>query len=436
MPARGTYFPLVKKFFENDPVAAAQSLETMDDAEAVKVLRSLPPSLVKQAFRYLQTTHAVELLHDLEPSVFAEIIEKVEPRQGAVIFSAFSNENRQRMIDHLPTRLRNLIREQLTYPENSAGRIMSLDVIAFHEQTRVRDVIRKLRALAKRSYPASYVYVVDSDNRLAGIVNMRDLLVTNGSEQLSSVTVREVFAIDAFMDREDIANEMSRLRYFAAPVIDGDRRLLGVVNSNRLISDVQAEATEDIQKMFGAGGNERVFSPVFFSLRKRLPWLHVNLATAFLAAAVVGLFESVIAKITVLAVFLPVVAGQGGNAGSQSLAIVMRGLVMREIPREKVWGLIVKETWIGCLNGIVIGMVTSIIAWIWVGNPFLGLVIGLAMIVNLLVAGFAGSIIPITMKALGLDPAQSSGIVLTTITDVIGFFSFLGFAMLFQSYLM
>jgi len=174
---------------------------------------------------------------------------------------------------------------------------------------------------------------------------------------------------------------------------------------------------------------------VLFSLRKRLPWLHVNLGTAFLAASVVGLFEDVIARFTVLAVFLPVVAGQGGNAGAQTLAVVMRGLVLREIPRGKIWRLILKETSVGILNGVAIGLVTALVAWMWHGNAVLGVVIGLAMIVNLFAAGLSGAAIPLTMKTMGLDPAQSSSIVLTTVTDVVGFFSFLGFAVLFQNHL-
>jgi magnesium transporter len=208
------------------------------------------------------------------------------------------------------------------------------------------------------------------------------------------------------------------------------------VKANQLIGHVQQEATEDLLKMFGAGGTERTFSPIGFSLRKRLPWLNVNLLTAFLAAAVVAIFEDTIAQITALAVFLPVVAGQGGNAGAQSLAVVMRGLVMREIPREKFWKLISKESKIGLVNGISIGLITALVAWLWYDNAMLGVVIGLAMIVNLVVAGLSGAAIPLIMKSWGFDPAQSSSIVLTTITDVVGFFAFLGFARIFMKFLM
>ena len=183
--------------------------------------------------------------------------------------------------------------------------------------------------------------------------------------------------------------------------------------------------------MVGAGSGERAFSPLSYSLRKRLPWLNVNLATAFAAAAVVAFFEDTIAKLTVLAVFLPVIAGQGGNAGAQSLAIVMRGLVMREISRQRVASLIMKEAVLGIINGAITGTITGLIAWLWYGNALLGLVIALGMLINLFFAGLAGASIPLAMKRLGLDPAQCSSIILTTITDVIGFLAFLSLAVMF-----
>jgi len=264
---------------------------------------------------------------------------------------------------------------------------------------------------------------------------MRDMMLAQGDERLQDIMRRDIFTVNCFTDREQIVHELAEKKYFAAPVVDNENRLLGVVRAERLIDQAQQEAVEDIQKMFGASGNERAFSPLGFSLRTRLPWLHVNLLTAFFAAAVVAFFEDIIAKITVLAVYLPVVAGQGGNAGNQSLAVVMRGLVMREIPQQKINQLIFKEMGIGAINGLSTGIVTAMVAWIWQGNPYLGLVIGLGMLVNLTVAGLAGAVIPLTMKAIHLDPAQCSSIILTTITDVVGFLAFLGFAVLFQGYL-
>ena len=436
MVARTALLPLVQKYFENDSLAAAHSLESMSEEEAVSVLKALPPSLSAKAFPFLQVTYAAALLRGIPPSLFNEIVEKLDPQHGATIFTHLPSDTRQAFLEHLPERIKKEIQELLTYPEDSAGRIMATDFLAFHIDLQVREAIQKIRTLARKRFPASYAYVVDHENHLVGVINMRDLLLASPDEKLDPVMRKDVFAVNCFMDREKVANELSKRRYFAAPVVDGENRLLGIVKAEQLIHGVQEEITEDIQKMVGAGGDERVFSPVRFSIGKRLHWLLINLATAFLAAAVVALFENVIARITVLAVFLPVVAGQGGNAGAQSLAVVMRGLVMREIPRRRVMQLILKETWIGGINGVVIGVVTAFVAWLWHGSPFLGIVVGMAMLINLIVAGFTGAAIPLTMKALGLDPAQCSNIVLTTFTDVMGFFALLGLAVLFQSYLM
>ncbi|HXV27987.1 MAG TPA: magnesium transporter [bacterium] len=432
---RTSLLPLVKKYFESDPLAAAHSLETMAEEEAVAVLKALPPYLSAQAFAYLQVNFAADVLKELPPPLFSEIVGRLESQQGAAIFMHLPDDIRQPFLEYLPDNTKKQIQELLTYPEDSAGRIMTTDFLAFHAGLKVKEVIQRIRLLARRKSPASYAYVVDQENHLVGVINMRDMMLSPPDAALEAVMRKDIFSVNCLMDREVVAAELSKRHFFAAPVVDNENRLLGIVKAEQLIEEVQEEATEDIQKLFGAGGDERAFSPVPFSLRMRLPWLYVNLATAFLAASVVALFEDVIARITILAVFLPVVAGQGGNAGAQSLAVVIRGLVLREIPPKKVWKLVMKEALIGTLNGVFIGAVTGLIVWVWHGNPYLGVVIGLAMLVNLLFAGLSGAAIPITMKGLGLDPAQCSNIILTTITDVMGFFTFLGFAVLFQNHL-
>ncbi|MFT7638279.1 MAG: magnesium transporter, partial [Candidatus Omnitrophota bacterium] len=344
-------------------------------------------------------------------------------------------EKRELLLKKLDNKKRKEIQELIEYPNNSAGRLMTKELMALHLDIKVKDAVHKIREYSAKGFTGLYVYVVDDNGCLVGVMNMRDMLLAEDEAQLSRVMRKNVFCVDAFMDSEEVANELTTRKFLAAPVIDQDKRLLGVVKSHQIIGEVKADAAEDIQRMFGAGGNERAFSPIWYSIKKRLPWLHVNLITAFMAASVVALFEDIISKLTILAVFLPVVAGQGGNAGAQSLAVVMRGLVMREIPINKAKKLVLKETILGAINGIVIGAVTALVAWMWLGNPYLGLVIGLGMVVNLIAAGFSGAAIPLVMKKVGLDPAQCSSIILTTITDIIGFFSFLGFAVLFQEHL-
>ncbi len=435
MSVQKTLLPLVRKYFENDPLAAAHSLEAMPEEEAIGILRTLPTSLSAQAFPYLQVGYAAGLLKDLPTDICNSIIEKLDPQQGAMIFINLPDTTRKKFLELLPEKIKRQIQELLTYPEHSAGRMMLTDFLAFHIDVKVKDAVHKIRTVARRKSPPSYTYVVDHENRLVGVLNMRDLLLAPNEETLETVMRKEIFTVNAFMDNEQVAEELSKRRYFAAPVVDAESRLLGIVKAEQLIDQGQKEATEDFQKMFGAGGDERVSSPVNFSIRMRLPWLFINLATAFLAGWVVSLFQGIIAKVTVLAVYLPIIAGQGGNGGAQSLAVVMRGIVMREIPANKAWQLTLKEFTIGIINGIAIGIVTAVIAVLWHKNPVLGLVVGFAMIINLAVAGLTGAAIPLIMKSLGLDPAQCSNIILTTFTDVMGFFGLLGLATVFQKYL-
>lgn len=436
MEASTPLLPYVQKFFEYDPITATHALETMDEDQAVEILTVLPASISISIFHRLQIKQAASLLEKIPTETFKEIVEKMEPEQGASIFIHIADKIRTKMLSHLSDKVKKEIVDILTYPKGSVGTIMTTKYVAFRKDIKIKDAINKIRQRAQsKAPPASYLYVLNDENRLVGVINMRDLIIGIEDNTLESIMIKDVFTLNAFTDREIAANEIAKRKYFAAPVVDNENQLLGIVKADQLITQAQEEASSDVQKMFGVSADERVFSSIKFSLRKRLPWLYINLGTAFMAGAVIALFEGIIAKITVLAIFLPVVAGQGGNAGSQSLAVVMRGLVMREISPRETKKLILKECKLGLINGVVIGLVTAIIAWVWKGNPYLGLVIGLAMIVNLVAAGLAGASIPMALKAFGIDPAQSSAIVLTTVTDIVGFFAFLGFAVIFQGYL-
>ena len=430
-----TLLNLTRLFFERNLDAASQILESMTEEEAVAVLKSLPVPLAVQVVKVLQIGYAATLLKDAEDAFLVEMMPHLDPQFLSSILMRLPKESRERMSQHISGKLKGQVSELLEYPEGSIGRTMTVDFVALKNDSRVDEAIEKIRLLAKRRFPFSYVYIVDDDSRLIGVLNMRDLMLANPDQTLEEISRKELFAMHCFTDKQDAAAELAKRKFFAAPVVDSENHILGIVKAERMIQGVQEETTKDIQRMFGAGADERVFSNISFSIKKRLPWLHINLVTAFMAAGVVAMFEGIIAKMTILAVFLPVVAGQGGNAGAQSLAVVMRGIVMREIPKDKTIPLILKEGRIGAINGVVIGLVTALVAWAWNGNPFLGLVIGLGMLVNLIFAGISGASIPLIMKKVGVDPAQSSSIILTTVTDVIGFLAFLGFAVIFQNFL-
>lgn len=436
MTDQNPFLPLVQQFLEHDIATGARFLENMPEQEAAAIIRTLPTSLATKVIRQLQVSYAAALIKDADETFLQELTTQLDPQLVSSILMHLPQDDRARMTRHLSGKLKEQIGELLEYPQDSVGRIMTTDFLTFNKSTLAEEAIEKIRLLAKKRFPLSYVYVVDEEMHLIGVLNMRDLMLAEPDSALETVIRKDVFTLHCFTDRQEAANELAKRKYFAAPVVDGENHILGVIKAERMLQKVQDDVTQDIQRMVGVGADERVFSTIPYSLKKRLPWLHINLATAFLAAAVVALFEGVIAKLTILAVFLPVVAGQGGNAGAQSLAVVMRGIVMREIPKDKILGLIVKEGKLGAINGVVIGAVTAVVAWVWYGNPYLGVVIGLGMFFNLIFAGLSGAAIPLFMKKLGIDPAQSSSIILTTVTDVMGFLAFLGFAVLFQNLLL
>ena len=422
----------IKKFSDYDPVLSAHIIETMDVDESLGVFDNLPTDVSRTIFENLQNEYAAELLGKIDQDKAGEILREMEPLKISLILGVCPMALKDTISHSLTEKQRSELREILEYPKDSVGYMMSTNFLALNQDLRLSDAVSKIRLLAlKDNTPLSYVYVVDSGFRLTGVLTMRDLLIQDPEKHLRQIMIKDVFYLNAFMEFEEAASIVARRNFFAVPVVDNTGVLVGIVNTSQLLSDAHEEYSADIQTLFGAGSEERPFSSTLYSLKKRLPWLNINLATAFLAAGVIALFEGVIAKLTILAVFLPIVAGQGGNAGAQSLAVVMRGLVMREIPKQDFLKLFWKEGKLGLLNGILIGIVTGAVAWIWQGSPTLGIVIGLAMIVNLVVAGLAGAMIPVGLKTIGFDPAQSSMIILTTVTDIVGFFAFLGLAALF-----
>ena len=268
-----------------------------------------------------------------------------------------------------------------------------------------------------------------------GAVPVQDLALAAPGARLESLVSAALATIQATAGREEVAEVLNRDHVDALPVVDFEGRLLGIIRHDALVKAAREEASADVQTMVGASRDERALSKVSFAVRKRLPWLQVNLGTAFLAAAVVGLFEETIARNTALAVLLPVVAGQSGNTGSQALAVTMRGLALREI-RARHWPRVcIKEIRVALVNGIAVALTTALFVLLWSRSPGLALVIGSSMVLSMVAAGLSGAAIPILLSSIGQDPAQSSSIILTTVTDVVGFFSFLGIATLLSGLL-
>lgn len=306
-------------------------------------------------------------------------------------------------------------------------------VLLLRPDTTVKETLDRIRTLRRRGM--RMLFIVDNNNHLLGQVDIQDVAMATGNTQLEAIQRPVRAVVNAIAPREDVVELLERYRLTDLPVIDADERLIGVVRYKNLMAAAEDEATVAMQTMVGVSKDERALSRVSFAVRKRLPWLEINLLTAFLAASVVGLFESTIASYTALAVLLPVVAGQSGNTGAQALAVTMRGLALREI-RVRHWPRVVfKEMSTAFWNGIAIAATTSLGVWVWSGSIGLAAVIGSSMILSMVIAGISGAAIPLILTAIKQDPAQSSSIVLTTVTDVAGFFSFLGIATLFSRFL-
>jgi magnesium transporter len=280
-----------------------------------------------------------------------------------------------------------------------------------------------------------YLYIVDARGHLVGVTSLRRLLLVSPETPLKRIMTPEPVSVRVDMDQEEVARLVASYNLLAIPAVDEANKLVGVITVDDVIDVIKDEATEDLYRLAGVSSDERVFTPATESLRKRMPWLIVNLITAFLAAAVVGLFESTIDAWTALAVFMPIVAGMGGNAGTQTLTVIVRGIALGELTWTNSRKALGKEVMIGIGNGIVLGTIAAMVAWARNGDPRLGIILGIAMVINLFVAGLAGTLIPLGLKALKVDPALASAVFITTFTDVCGFASFLGLATVFRRYL-
>jgi magnesium transporter len=322
----------------------------------------------------------------------------------------------------------------LEHPDDTAGGLMVPDYPVVRESLSAANALDRLRLMGSRAEDFGSVFVIDDDNKLVGTVSITRLALARPSTVIADLVQREFVSVRTDADQEESARLMERYNVNELPVLDQEGRLVGVILAEDMVDVVEEEATEDMYRMAGVAG-ERILGPLRTSLKNRLPWLYVNLATAFLAALVISLFESTISKVVALAVFLPIVAGQGGIAGTQTVTLVVRSMALGELRPRISTRLLLRESTLGLINGVLVGVVVGVIAFAWKGNPMLALVLCLAMLGNMVVAALAGAGVPLLLRSLNLDPAVSSSVFVTTFTDVLGFLLFLGLASVTVSFL-
>ena len=407
------------------PKDAAHTLDSISTAAALEYVKTVPIENARTLFFNLNVETILALVPKLDDTLFTELFYKVDTHLAARLFSRMDKNLTLNKLELLPDIVSREIRDFLNYNEGTAGYLMETDVTTFYMDDSVEDVLVRIRKTGNRKLLV--IYVIDDESKLIGKVPVHYIAISKPDKKLREL-MDAAPSINALASREEVLEAIEKETLLQIPVTDINNHLLGIIRNDALMSASKEEITENLQAMFGAGREEHALSKVSLAVKKRLPWLQVNLATAFLASFVVGLFEDTIAQITILAIFLPVVAGQSGNTGSQALAVTIRGLALKEIRISQWFKVARKEIMVGFINGVAVAITTGTIVYFWADSLGIAIVIGISMVLSMLIAGFAGAIIPIGLKAIGQDPATSSSIILTTVTDICGFLSFLGLA--------
>ncbi len=370
-----------------------------------------------------------DLVEDLDDASLASICSSSAPDDAADLLDALDDERRARVLELLGATQSAKLESLLEGEEETAGALMNTEFIALIEDVTVADAIASIREYPKKD-SFFYVYCTDSEGHLVGVLSLRSLILADPQARISSVMVQSVVRVQVDSSPEEVAQIVSKYDLLSVPVVDLQNRLVGVVTVDDVLDVIQEQAEEDLLHLAGVDISERVSTPARASFSNRFPWLAINLATAFLASWVVSFFQGTIAQWAALAVFMPIVAGMGGNAGTQTLTVFVRGLALGEIDWSSGWRPIWKEVVVGFANGAANGVITTLIVGLWTHDWVLATILFVAMIFNLVIAGIAGGLVPLALEKMGYDPAIASSIFVTTFTDVGGFFSFLGLATL------
>ena len=419
------------------PADLAQVFGSLLDNErqaVFSVLLERNPRLAMETVSEMGPEPGAQLLATRSAEEIAKQLQEIPSDDAAALIDYLPEELSREVLELMRRRESGQVESLLEYGEQTAGRMMNPSVFALNEDLTVGEAITALQS-SRDVEMVFYLYVVDARRHLVGVTSLRRLLLVSPETPLKRIMTPEVISVRVDTDQEEVARQVASYNLLAVPVADEENKLVGVITVDDVIDVIKDEATEDLYRLAGVSGDERVSTPPFESLRKRLPWLGVNLATAFLAASVVSLFEGTIQQVTALAVFMPIVAGMGGNAATQTLTVIVRGLALGELSWDSARKALAKEAAIGLGNGVALGLVAAGIAWATKADPILGLLLGMAMVVNMFVAATAGTLVPLGLKAMKIDPALASSVFITTFTDVVGFASFLGLATIFLPYL-
>lgn len=415
-------------------------LNLLSDEERVDVMHLLEDEEAGRVLADASDDVAVELVRDLGRQRAADILEEMATDEAAEILGDMPAQEAGELIHEMEAEEAEDVRGVLKYPEGTAGRLMTDEFVALPEHLTAQQAIERLRQISPDAETIYYVYVTDEAGRLTGVLSLRDLIVAAPDTPLSEIAIPEVIAVPAAADQEEAAKLVSRYDLLALPVVESDGRLVGIITVDDVVDVLEEEATEDIQKMGAiSGGDEALYAPAPTALSKRLPWMAGVLVVYLAVPAAIAPFRKVIADIAVLAMFMPVISAIGGNCGSQALAVTIRGLALHGTVRARdVLRVLKKEAVIGIGMGIALGVVIASVAAAYASlsgaysrGSLLGLVVGLSLLANVLIASILGGLVPVLLKKVGLDPALMTGALLTWLMDLFGFFAFLSLSAVF-----
>lgn len=413
-----------------EPADIASHLERLPPEAAQDLLRQLPPDLVGSILKELEPRNAASLIEAFTPDQIITWMQGVPPNVAADLVMELPGAFREPILKGLPAEKAGAVAALLRYPPDSAGGIMDNRFIAVRSDETVEHFLTRLRtAPPVRTGDVAYIYVTDESQRLIGVVSLRDLVFASPHRRIGDIMNPEVHFLRTSDDQEEIARQIQHYSLLGLPVVDDKEHLVGVVKIRDAIRVAQTEATEDMQLMVGLSGEERIWTPWRQSIAKRLPWLGVNLGTALGAAGVVSVFENTISRWTALIAFLPLISAVAGNAGNQALTVTIRSLALGEVTPGDALRALRKELIIGIVNGFVLAVAIGLLAFGWKESLLLGAVAGLAMLINQVIGAASGVAIPFALQACRIDPALASSILVTALTDTLGFLVFLGLAM-------
>ena len=412
-----------------DPFDSADALEEFDPSEAGKLITELPTLISVKIFESLRPRAIIEIVESLDDTDVEEIFKQMDTEDVVDVLERSTDDETDEILEILDKSTKLNIDRRLSYPEDSVGRQMSEEVAKISTGLTVKDALKELKSLHNNVEDLIYVYSVDNENKLTGVISFREIVFANEDDLIKNVMIQDPVFVNPSSDQEEAAGLIRQYELLALPVIDKDNKLIGQITINSALDVIQTEIAEDFTQSFGAGAEETIFTPIRKSIRSRLPWIAINMVLAFIVSFLIFQFEETITSNVLLAALMPVVALIGGSSGAQSLAIVIRALARNDVSEARVLEVIGKQTLIGIINGILVGTF-SFLVLSFVGLSDFSLALGSAVFTNILIGNLFGSSIPLILKKLGFDPALASNIFLTLVTDIAGFGGFLAIALI------